>query len=180
MKKLILILTSAFLLTSCAQTVNMPVSYTAQSFANLEGIRASLGEFTYRPYIDAIAKSNQITNTAAGTIIIPEDVSTYVRRATGIELRNAGADLENKSISIEGEVIKFEVDDFGYSADWYFTLKYTIVNTLTGEEVFSKIYNSKPRNTGKFALPADFVPIINSIILDCVEQFMTDLKKLYK
>ena len=166
------------ILSGCATTVTMPVSYQSQSFLNVSNVQAELGKFTYLPYLNAEAKSNQITNTALfGTIVIPDDVSTYVRRATGIEFRKGGATLESSDLVIKGDVIIFEADDLGYSVDWYYSIKYTITNKLTGEEVFAKIYNSEPRNTGKFALPADFIPIINLIILDCIEKFMVDTQQ---
>ena len=166
-------------LSGCASTVTMPVSYQAQSFINVSNVNANLGSFTYLPYVRAEAKSNQITNTAFfGNIVIPDDVSTYVRRATGIELRKGGATLENSNLIITAEVIQFEADDLGYSVDWYYSIKYVITNKLTGAEVFAKIYNAADRNTGKFALPADFIPVINLIVLDCIEKFMTDLQQL--
>tara|TARA_Y100000768_G_C23805182_1_gene599132 strand:+ start:183 stop:725 length:543 start_codon:yes stop_codon:yes gene_type:complete len=168
----------AVFLSGCATTVTMPVSYQSQSFTNVSNVQAELGKFTYLPYLRAEAKSNQITNTALfGTIVIPDDVSTYVRRATGIEFRKGGARLENSNFVIRGEVIIFEADDLGYSVDWNYSIKYTITNKLTGNEVFAKIYNAEPRNTGKFALPADFIPIINLIILDCIEKFMADTQQ---
>jgi len=168
-----------FVLSGCATTVTMPVSYQAQSFINVSNVNAKFGKFTYLPYIRAEARSNQITNTALfGTIVIPDDISTYVRRATGIEFRKGGAQLENSNLIITAEVIKFEADDLGYSVDWYYSIKYVITSQLTGEEVFSKIYNAEDRNTGKFALPADFIPVINLIILDCIEKFMTDTQQL--
>ncbi|MBK0401206.1 hypothetical protein H0I76_18560 [Limibaculum sp. M0105] len=137
-----------------------------------------MGDFDYAPARTGGLSPNQLQNTAAGSIYIGEDVASYVRRATALEMQKAGVDIaEGNGRMIEGEVLELMADDLGYSVDWSYAITYRVVDASTKREMFSKTYRPEPRKTGKFGNPSDYTPSVNLLILDAAEQFMADVKR---
>ena len=175
--KIFYILSFGFLLNACAGTV--PTEYNSQSYMKIQNKELIIGDFSYQPFEQGKVKSNQIANTAIGSMFIGEDVAEYFKRATGIELTSSGVKIKEKDADfLTGKVIEFEADDLGYSVDWKFTAEYLMKN---GDNVIiDKTYSAKERKTGKFGLPFDYTSVINLLMLDVIEQFMNDLKQITK
>lgn len=171
----IILVVFAVLLAGCSGT--LPVEYTAQSFGKLPGTRANMGEFTYKPASEGKVKSNQIQNTAVGQVLIGEDVSNYVRRATALELEKAGTNITgNAARTIEANVLEAKTNDLGFSVTWSYAVLYTVKSRSTGNILFQKTYKAEDRETGKFGLPSDYTSTFNLMILDGIEQFMADVR----
>lgn len=167
--------TLALSVSACSGT--LPASYTPQTFVALPHTKAAVGQFNYLPEDEGKVRSNQIQNTAIGQILIGEDISTYVKRATALELQKGGTHVDSTSGKVvSAQVNKLLADDLGYSVRWSYSVTYD-VSTKAGNQLFSKTYNAKPRKTGKFSMPADFVAVFNALITDGVEQFMADVKQ---
>jgi len=137
-----------------------------------------MGDFTYAAAEEGKVRTNQIQNTAIGNIVIGEDVASYVRRATALELEKAGAVISSSDGTIiQGRVLRFRADDLGFSVRWSYKVRYEIIRKTTGKQLLAKTYNAQPRTTGKFGMPDDYVPVFNSLIRDGIEQFMADARK---
>ncbi|WP_295451192.1 hypothetical protein [uncultured Pseudophaeobacter sp.] len=175
MRKVLSIL-ALLVVSACSGT--LPASYTPQTFVSLPGTRAAVGDFNYLPSDEGKVQSNQIQNTAIGNVLIGEDVAVYVRRATALELQKGGTRVDaNNGKVISGQVNKILADDLGYSVRWSYSVTYTVSNRSSGAQVFQKTYEAKPRKTGKFSQPADFVAVFNAMITDGIEQFMSEVKR---
>ena len=168
----LLVLLFLFVFSGCA--VTLPADYTAKGFQKLPGVSATMGQFSYAPYKSGRVRGNQIRNTAMGRIFIGEDVDKYVRRATALELANAGVVLEEHSNRIEADVNELVMDDLGFSVDYEYEVTYRILSQ-EGQELFARTYSAEPRATGKFGSASDYVPILNAVIRDCIEQFLGDI-----
>jgi hypothetical protein len=176
MKKLLLAVVAAVTLSGCSGTI--PVGYQTQSYVKVDGGRAAMGDFTYEPADAGDVDTNQLQNTAVGKIYIAEDVSQYVKRATALEMQNAGVTVEESApLVVTGKVNKFEMDDLGYSVDWTYSVTYTVTDERSDQPVFQETYTPDKRTTGKFGQPSDYKSSINLIILAGVEEFLKDAKR---
>lgn len=163
------------LVAGCAGT--LPASYTPQSFMDVGTGVVEIGKFSYGPAMSGDVDSNQLQNTAAGSIYISTDVSSFVRRATALELERAGLQvMERSPYLIEGKVQEFKIDDLGYSVDWTYKIRYVLKSKDAGKNIIDKVYNVGPVRTGKFGKPSDYTPSINQLVLRAIEKFMEDLK----
>ncbi|MGC6511159.1 MAG: integrase [Parvibaculales bacterium] len=176
-KNLIVLLALSFSVGACSGT--LPVEYNSQSYIKIKNKELALGEFSYIAFDEGKVKSNQISNTAIGSIFIGEDVALYFKRATAIELGNAGVVINNEDdLELSGNVIQFEADDLGYSVDWTFKVHYLLQNKSKEETLIDKRYSAKERKTGKFGLPSDFSSVVNLLMVDVIEQLMRDINNL--
>lgn len=138
-----------------------------------------MGEFVYAPVAEGKIKSNQIQNTAIGSLYMAEDVADLVKRATALEFERSGLTVIDRAQNeIRGDIYEFKADDLGFSVDWTYKIKYGLYDTATGDELLSNIYEADPKRTGKFGLPSDFTPSINQMIRNALEKFMADVRNL--
>lgn len=164
-------------LGACSGTI--PANYQPQSFMKIGSGEAGMGEFRYLPSDEGKVKSNQIKNTALGSIFIATDIANLVRRATALEFERAGITIiDDSGYEIQGDVLFFEADDLGYSVKWNYRVNYRLINTGDGGTLIDKVYESKEVKTGKFGGAEVFTPSINEMILDSLEQFMGDARGL--
>lgn len=174
------VLVISLFLFGCGQSGTLSSSYSPQNLVRLEG-RADMGEFSYTPFTEGkVKKPNQIKNTAIGSIYLPTDIADYVKRATGLELEKSGIVLEaNAPIKIGGDVLEFKADDFGYSVDWSYSIKYRITSNESGKVIFEKTFTPPTKRTGKFGLPTD---VADGIVLSGYEMFVKDpaVQKIFK
>lgn len=172
MKKLFLIVAMSSVLSACSAT--LPVSsYVPQNYTRFEG-SASIGEFTYQPYLQGKVKSNQMQSTAIGNIYVSSNISDLVQRGTALELEKTGIKLGASNVKLNGVVKEFKMDDLGYSVDWTYIINYTLVNTKTSATLLNKDYVADPKKTGKFGLPIDYANAANDMILSGYNKFITD------
>ena len=165
------------LLGACSGTI--PAAYQPQSFVKIGSGEANIGEFRYTPADEGKVKSNQIKNTAIGSIYIATDIANLVRRATALEFERAGISIiDSARYDIQGDVLLFAADDFGYSVDWNYRINYRFSEKAAGAVLIDKVYESKEVKTGKFGGARVFTPSINEMILDALEQFMRDVRQL--
>ncbi|MBK1667317.1 hypothetical protein CKO28_04650 [Rhodovibrio sodomensis] len=166
---------AVLLLGGCSGTI--PVEYETQSYVQINEGAAELGEFVYEPADAGEVETNQLQNTAVGSIYIAEDVSRYVQRATALEMQSAGVEIEDGApVRVVGRINKLELDDLGYSVDWSYSVTYTARDTRSNEQIFQKTYTPDKRTTGKFGQPSDYTSSINLIILAGIEAFLEDAK----
>lgn len=176
MRNLFFIVAVGVLLSGCSGTI--PVGYETQSYVKIDGGRAAMGEFAYAPADAGDVETNQLQNTAVGSIYIAEDVSQYVKRATALEMQNAGLTVEESApLVVTGKVNKLELDDLGYSVDWTYSVTYTVTDERSDQQVFQETYTPDKRTTGKFGQPSDYTSSINLIILAGIEEFLNDAKR---
>ena len=129
MRKSVLIL--ILFLTGCSAT--LPVLYVPQTYYKVEGGEVAIGMFRYIPALRGEVKSNQIKNSALGSIYIATDVDNFVKRATALELERAGVVLkDDATFRVDGNVLKLRAGDLGYSVQWTYEVNYRIINVSTG------------------------------------------------
>ena len=162
------------ILTACSTTI--PASYTPQTFLNLEAGETQIGEFRYVPADMGDVRSNQIKNSAVGSIFIATDVSNFVRRATALELERAGIQITDDAPTIlDGDVLEFRAGDLGYSVQWTYNIRYRI-RTASGALLFEREYTPPMVKTGKFGQAEDYAPNLNELVLAGIESFINDMK----
>jgi hypothetical protein len=149
-------------------------SYTPQNFVRVEG-NIDIGAFSYQPYLDGAVKSNQIQNTAIGSVYMGMDVAEYVRRGTALELEKSGVVLnESNPYALIGRVLQLKADDLGYSIHWYYSINYQIIDKQTKSVLFDKTFEPEMKKTGKFGLAADYAMIVAERILAGYDLFIRD------
>lgn len=157
----------------CA-AATIPINYSAQNLVKLQG-KVAIGTFSYRPADEKKVKPNQIQNTAMGRIFVGVDIKDFVKRATALELEKSGIVItETAPVILHGEVQEFKADDFGYSVDWSYSIKYQLEQMGTSKTLLDKVYVADRKKTGKTGAAADFSPSINEMILSAFEKFMND------
>lgn len=162
------------LLSGCAGTIPT-VSYRPQNIVRCDGA-ASMGDFSYSPYVLGIVKKpNQIQNTAIGNIYIATNVSDLVKRATALELEKTGIKLdESAPYTVGGKVLQFKADDLGYSVDWAYSINYMISDRQSGKVLLDRVYSPPVIKTGKFGEAATFTASLSEIMLSGYELFIRD------
>lgn len=159
-------------LAGCSGTI--PVNYTPHNIVRYQG-DVDVGQFSYAPAKAGKVKTNQVANTAVGSIYLPTNVSDLVRRATAAELEKTGFKLDTSSpLRLTGTILNFEADDLGYSVDWSYAIRYVITNVLNGKQLLSKKYSADPVKTGKFGQASDYSSSINNLILSAYTKFIRD------
>lgn len=160
------------ILSACSGTI--PVQYIPQTMMKVVG-RAEVGDFTYEPFVRGYVKSNQVQNTAAGSIFIATDVARLVQRGTAAELEKAGVQLGPDSpVRVTGVVKTFKASDIGWTVRWNYTVQYTITRKADGVVLLQKDYSAPKVTTGKFGKASDYGPSLNEMILAGVEAFLRD------
>lgn len=168
--------TFALLLAACSGTI--PVQYIPQTMIKAEGA-AEVGEFQYEPFVNGYVKSNQVQNTAMGSIFLATDVAKLVQRGTAAELEKAGVTIDPQSpIRITGVVKTFKASDIGFSVRWNYTVQYSITRKSDGTVLLKKDYSTPQVTTGKFGKASDYAPSVNEMILGGVEAFLSDPEAL--
>lgn len=177
MKKLIAALVVMMVVVGmCGCAATLPTTaYTPQNFARVQG-EMDMGEFVYIPFVEGIVKkSNQIQNTAAGTLYISMDVADFVKRGTALELEKSGIFLsEQCPYALSGNILEFKADDLGYSVDWKYAIQYKIINKTDNATLFDKTFRPSPKKTGKFGLPSDYANTAGEMILSGYDLFIRD------
>lgn len=169
----ILWLAGMLFLTGCAGTLPTN-SYIPQNYARVSG-QTAMGEFKYKLYTDGIVKSNQIKNTALGSIFISTDVANFVKRGTALELEKSGIVItDNSPYSLYADIIDFTCDDIGYSVIWKYSITYKFIRNTDNVVVYSKNFTPEPKKTGKFGLPMDYANIVSEVILSGYDMFIRD------
>ena len=173
----ILAIISVLLLTGCSGTI--PVKYQSQSLLKIGSGEVVIGDFHYLPADEGLVRADQIQNKAIGKTYVPTEVATLVRRATASEFERAGVTRSNDAnYEITGDVIIFEADDWGLTVEWNYKIRYKFNDRRNGAMLIDKVYESKqvktPKVGGYQALPIT----INELILDSLEQFMSDVLDL--
>ncbi len=119
--------------------------------------------------------SNQIENTALGSVMLEGDIAELVQRATILELERNGVNLGNGKITILGRIKEFKVDDLGYSADWSYIINYQLVEVATGGILLDKDYSATPKRVSKFTLTLQkLIDDVNAMIYSGYEKFIND------
>lgn len=156
----------------------LPVQqYTPTTLVRVDG-QFVVGAFSYLPEKEGKVKSNQVQNTAVGSIYVPDDVAEMVRTATALELERAGIELKASGAPLlEGEVVELKAGDWGYAIQWNYTIRYRITSHQTGE-IYEPTYSVGPRKTGKFGHAADYGSLVNELIRDGVNQLLADQKAI--
>lgn len=142
MKKLFLLsslVLSAFSLTACVSPSIPTGSYVAQSYNKVEG-NVIIGDFSYLPSEYGNVRSNQIQNTAMGSILLDDSVANLVRQATALELRQSGINVGSGNIKLDGFVKQFTANDLGFDIDWNYKVNYRITNLKNSSIILDKDY----------------------------------------
>jgi|GEM_PF-1603901 hypothetical protein len=139
-------------------------------------VPVAVGQFTYEPISTLGMKSNQLENTAVGNVYLSTDVAELVREATCLELIKSGFSIKpNTALAITGDILKFKVDDLGYSIHWTYEIRYNILNKKTKQTVFSREYRPEMMKTRKlFASLATFKQFVHKVVLSGYELFIND------
>ncbi len=163
-------LAAMIVLAACSGTI--PSNYTAGNIVRTEGA-AKVGTFVYQAHAEGKAAPNQLVNSAVGTVYISENVVDLVRQATALELEKSGVKLDEGSrMTVSGDVLDFRIDDLGYSVDWYYTIRYRILDG--GSVVHQRDYTLPKKTTGKFGQAGDYTQSINVMIRGGYEMFARD------
>lgn len=174
MCKLGIICTLLFMFPFGCASATIPVNYTAQNTVRIKGAM-SIGEFRYLPTEEGKVKPNQVKNTAMGAVYIGANIADLVRRATVVELEQSGISIaEDSPLELSGDVIEFTADDFGYSVDWSYSVRYRIVRAGDLKPVLDKVYEADRKKTGKTGAAIDFGPSICEMIRSSFERFVGD------
>lgn len=138
------------ILTGCA---NAPITlnYAPSSTMSVEG-EVKIGDFKYLPGDkNSKIKSNQIRNTAMGSILLEKNVDEYFETALFTESRFVGLKVKESKNELSGDIIEFLIDDLGYSIDWTLEVNY-VMKKSDGTDCYNKIHKIE-KNTAKFANP---------------------------
>ena len=162
--------------TGCSATIPIG-AYIPQNHVRLSG-EIAVGDFSYQPFLDQkVQKANQFQNTAAGEIYAGLEIAELVKRGTALELEKTNVLLnENSYYQLNGNVLEFKLDDLGYSIDWTYKIKYSIVEQKTGAVVFENTYEPPAKTSGKFNAAADYEQHVNMMIGQGYEMFIKDLE----
>lgn len=154
------------LLGACEVKFSLP-AYQPVTTVEMRGAIA-VSDFRYTPPKDTI-KSNQIRETAAGTIYMTEDVGTYFANAVRRELRQTGLSLQTDKCTLTGTVHDFAMESLGFSSDYITDVEYRLRGA--GEHVGR--YTVK-FNTTKFLEAHLIMANIQKSVSDNVGQLLAD------
>ena len=178
MRKLIFLLGLAAAVAfggGCAGTLPTN-SYTPQNIVRTEG-RIDMGDFVYMPLKTdkRIKKSNQIQNTALGSIYMATDVSDFIKRGNALELEKTGVVLDvNSPIKLNANIHELMFDDLGYSVDVKYKIQYIIEKKNGNEIIFDKTFSPSPKKIGKYGDASDYANVVNDIVLAGYDMFIRE------
>ncbi len=136
----------------------------------------NVGEFTYSAMQTKGMRSDQIENTALGSIYIGTSIAGLVRTGTIEELKNAGVVIrDGEDVVLSGDVTTFKAADLGFTIDWTIGVTYTISRKATNETLFSRHYEPPMMNTRKlFMSQATVVGFMHKMIAAACDMFISD------
>lgn len=158
---------AALLQAGCAATP-IPVEYSATSSMSATG-SVVVGDFKYEPAIMGQVATNQLKNTAVGSIKLDKNIDAFVRDGIFKELRNVGIKVDGKNRVLAGDIKQFLVDDLGYSVDWTVDVRYTVK-----DESGTILYDSDKLVKSHTAKFANVFVAINQQIKASAEQLISD------
>ncbi|WP_373777638.1 integrase [Glaesserella sp.] len=175
MKTFILLILSVLSLSGC---VNMPVaSYTPQDYSNnikYDG-SANVGQFSYAAFEQGRVKSNQVENTALGSLMLEGDIAELAQRGTMLELERTGIKLGQSDYTIVGRIKEFKVDDLRFNAVWTYTINYKIMDAKTSAIILDKDYSADPKTRNKFSITlTHLINDVNEMIYSAYRKFISD------
>lgn len=165
--KTLALLALALLLGACEVKFTMP-AYQPVTTEEHKGA-VTVSDFDYRPKKDGI-KPNEIRETAAGTILMTENVGTYYSNAVRRELRQTGLSLAAGKCTLTGIVHDFAIESLGFSATYISDVEYTL-QTPGGEQTGR--YQVKFETT-KFLDPSLIVANVQKTVSDNIGQMLAD------
>jgi len=151
------------LLTGCVMT--NPVNYAPSSVLSASG-HVSVSDFAYLPALQGKVKPNQIRNTAIGSALFDQNISTLFRDAVFKELRFVGVNIDDQARVLTGEIEEFLIDDIGFKIDWTVRVTYTV----SGPGHYKSTKEFK-RRTSKFTDPPG---VLNETIKLSIEELIKD------
>ncbi len=152
--------------TGCADKV--VVNYAPSSTMVVKG-NVKVGQFEYLPIEKFKVQSNQIRNTAIGSIIFEKNINEYFRDAVFNESRLVGIKVDGEN-QVSGEINDFLIDDLGFSVDWTLDVKYNVMKN--GNLCYSDNKILK-KNTSKFINPFG---TLNEVLKLNIEKVFKDIK----
>lgn len=169
MRKLICLLILTMVATLAAGCAKMPQSaYTPQSIYRTKG-EISFGAYTY-----LVPQSKQrMIEMTGGWIIFHDElpVADYIKRANILEAENCGIKVvENSTILLSAFIDRLEIRDFGFSANIFYTVKYTAFKDGNKNSFIYKI-----QRTGVEKTPSLYIEKINTMISESFEKLLKDL-----
>lgn len=169
MRKFILLVLLFVFVTGCAP-VMLTLPYTPVTTAEIDGgVKVEL--FGYFP--SQGVQPNQIENTAAGTILLTENVSDFFTNAVKRELRQAGVSLRDSCrCTLTGEINKFLIDDLGFTCSYVTDIRY-ILKDYNDLVIFDNNYIVK-FNTSKFVVMEIIYANLNKVVSDNIGQLLSD------
>lgn len=159
---------SALALAGCA-TAPISVNYAPSSTLTVKGTE-KIGGFDYTPTKSGKIKSNQIRNTAIGSILIDKDVSQFFQQAFFTESRFVGIDVSGAGPLVHGTINDFLADDLGYSVDWTLDVNYVVDSPNNESPCFNSSKKTK-RNTSKFV---NVFGALNEVVKENIEDLLKD------
>ena len=180
---LILVISIACLgLAGCGVPISIPTNpYFPQGGVRIESNTAvDVGVFTYIPA--QVSRNsqpplmrNQLQTGGLNNVHLSHDVAALAKRITSLELEKSGLLLRDSSdLSIEGDVLKFEMDYIGFSIDWTYIIKYKIIDKKQKKTLYEQVYAPEIKHTGKFQAPSDFSSTISELIFSGYDMFIRD------
>lgn len=150
-------------MSGCASTP-LTLNYAPSSTLSVEG-QVAVGDFKYLPgQLNDKVKSNQIRNTALGSVVFEKNIDEYIETALFLESRFVGIKLNEQAQSIHGEINEFLIDDLGFSIDWTLDIRYVLDGCYDETHVLNK-------RTDKFG---DVFGNLNEVIKLNIEMLLDD------
>lgn len=159
----------ALLLGACGQiTFSLP-PYQPVTTDELKGAVA-VADFNYRPKEGV--RPNEIRETAAGTILMTENVSIYYSNAVRRELRQAGLSLLGDKCTVTGTVYDFAIDSLGFSSTYITDVEYRLVSA-SGDSMSTSRHQIKFTTTKFLAAPL-VLANLQKAVSDNILKFLGD------
>lgn len=155
-------------LSGCAK-ITFTLPYDPQSTAELSG-SIQVNDFEYSPK-EGVAQ-NEIRETAAGTVLLTENVGELVANAIRRELRQSGVSLKSDKCTLSGSVEEFLMDSLGYSTDYKTQINYRLYVKGDGE-VYNKTYIVM-FNASKFVVADVILANLNKVLSDNIKKLIED------
>jgi uncharacterized lipoprotein len=154
-------------LSGCVMNNTVPINYAPSSVLSASG-SVTVTDFSYLPAQTGKVQPNQVRNTALGSILFDQNVSTIFRDAVFKELRFVGVNMNSVNRKLSGEIQEFLIDDLGFSVTCTLRVKYQV--TDKGGVVYEQV-KATQRTTGKFGNPFG---AINETIKLNIEELIKD------
>jgi hypothetical protein len=161
-----MLLALALVLSACEVKFTLP-AYQPVTTQEYQGA-VTVDEFDYRPK-EGI-KPNEIRETAAGTVLMTENVAAYYSNAVRRELRQAGLSLLADKCALSGTVHDFAIDSLGFSATYISDVEYRM-QTPAGDQIGR--YQVK-FTTSKFLEASLIIANVQKIVSDNIGQMLAD------